>query len=134
TADIARIHDIEWFAEVPRSIWRQTAIGLVLMSVTFGGFGTWALTAPLAAAVVAQGSFVATGQNKIIQHLEGGIIKDILVEEGDIVDAGQPLVLLDETAALVNQRQIMLRRGRLEGIVARLTAEAQGAEGIRFPA
>jgi len=133
TSDAARIHDLEWFAEVPRSIWRQTAAGLLLMSATFGGFGTWALTAPLAAAVVAQGSFVATGQNKIVQHLEGGIIKDILVDEGDRVVAGQPLILLDETAALVNQRQLVLRRARLEGIVARLTAEARGAASITFP-
>jgi HlyD family secretion protein len=133
TTDAARIHDLEWFAEVPRSIWRQTLGGLLLMGVTFGGFGTWALTAPLAAAVVAQGSFVATGQNKIVQHLEGGIIKDILVDEGDRVVAGQPLILLDETAALVNQRQLVLRRARLEGIVARLTAEARGAASITFP-
>jgi len=133
TTDAARINDLEWFAEVPRSIWRQTLGGLLLMGVTFGGFGTWALTAPLAAAVVAQGSFVATGQNKIVQHLEGGIIKDILVDEGDRVVAGQPLILLDETAALVNQRQLVLRRARLEGIVARLTAEARGAASITFP-
>src|SRR5882762_5825475 len=44
-----------------------------------GGFGYWAATAPLSAAVIAQGSFVATGNNKIIQHLEGGIIKDLMV-------------------------------------------------------
>ena len=53
--------------------------------MTFGGFGTWAFTAPLAAAIIAQGSFVATGQNKIVQHLEGGIIKELLVSEGDTV-------------------------------------------------
>jgi hypothetical protein len=65
-SDIAKVHDIEWFAEVPRSIWKQTLIGLLLMAVFFGGFGTWTLTAPLAAAVIAQGSFVATGRNKIV--------------------------------------------------------------------
>ena len=94
----------------------------------FGGFGTWAFTAPLAAAVIAQGSFVATGQNKIVQHLEGGIIKEILVSEGDHVQLNQPLVLLDETAAQANERQLFLRQARLEAIVARLTAEAEGAE------
>ena len=48
------------------------------------------MTAPLAAAVIAQGSFVATGRNKVVQHLEGGIIKELLVEEGDQVELGQP--------------------------------------------
>ena len=60
-----------WYQDVPRSIGKQAAVGLLLMLVTFGGFGAWAMMAPLAAAVIAQGSFVATGQNKIVQHLEG---------------------------------------------------------------
>ena len=55
----------------------------------FGAFGVWGAVAPLAAAVIAQGSFVATGQNKIVQHLEGGIIKEMLVNEGDYRQ-GQP--------------------------------------------
>ena len=78
-----KLMDQEWYSGVPRSIRKQTVAGLVLIGVSFGGFGTWAMTAPLAAAVIAQGSFVATGQNKIVQHLEGGIIKELLVDEGD---------------------------------------------------
>lgn len=132
-SDIAKVHDLEWYSEVPRSIWKQTTIGLVLVAITFGGFGTWALTAPLAAAVIAQGSFVATGQNKIVQHLEGGIIKELLVNEGDHVQLGQPLVRLDETAAQTNERQLFLRQVRLEAIVARLTAEVNRAARIEFP-
>ncbi|MBP2237492.1 HlyD family secretion protein [Sinorhizobium kostiense] len=131
--DTVKVHDLEWYAEVPRAIWRQTLAGLVLLAVTFGGFGVWAFTAPLAAAVIAQGSFVATGQNKIIQHLEGGIIEEILVSEGDHVEADQPLVRLDETAALANERQLFLRRARLEAIVARLMAQIQGLDAIALP-
>src|SRR5690606_13659748 len=93
------------------------------MILCFGGFGVWAGFAPLAAAVIAQGSFVATGQNKIVQHLEGGVIKEILVSEGDHVTEGQPLVQLDETSALANERQFFLRRARLDAIVARLNAQ-----------
>jgi HlyD family type I secretion membrane fusion protein len=93
----------------------------------------WAFTAPLAAAVVAQGSFVATGQNKIIQHLEGGIIDKIFVEEGDHVEEGDPIVRLDETAARANERQLILRRARLEAINARLLAEYNGDEKVNFP-
>ncbi|MET3518249.1 MULTISPECIES: HlyD family type I secretion periplasmic adaptor subunit [unclassified Mesorhizobium] len=134
TTDIAKVHDIEWYSEVPRSIWKQTAVGLLLITVAFGGFGTWASTAPLASAVIAQGSFVATGQNKIVQHLEGGIIKEILVSEGDHVSLDQPLIKLDETAAQTNERQLFLRKARLEAISARLNAEVQGSPSIQFPA
>lgn len=115
----------DWFAEVPRAIGKQTVVGLVLIAICFGGFGTWAATAPLAAAVIAQGSFVATGRNKIIQHLEGGVISEILVKEGDRVAEGQALVRLDETAAKAKSRELFLRKMRLEAIAARLTAQSQ---------
>ncbi|CAN7536694.1 HlyD family type I secretion periplasmic adaptor subunit [Mesorhizobium sp. LjNodule214] len=133
TTEIAKVHDMQWYSEVPRSIWKQTVVGVLLISVAFGGFGTWAFTAPLASAIVAQGSFVATGQNKVIQHLEGGIIKEILVSEGDHVSLDQPLVRLDETAAQTNERQLFLRKARLEAIAARLNAEVQGSARIQFP-
>lgn len=122
-----------WYQEVPRSIGKQTVFGLLLMLSTFGGFGAWAMLAPLAAAVIAQGSFVATGQNKIVQHLEGGIIADILVNEGDTVSQGQPLLTLDRTLALATTRELSLRRIRLEATQARLMAEQQHLEQLVFP-
>ena len=127
-------NSIEWYADVPRSIRKHTIIGLVLVFGCFGAFGVWGAVAPLAAAVITQGSFVATGQNKIGQHLEGGIIKEILVSEGDHVTLDQPLVKLDETAAQTNERQLFLRKARLEAIAARLNAEVQGSARIQFPA
>lgn len=125
--------DHDCYADVPRSIRRHAAFGLLLLLVSFGGFGAWAFLAPLAAAVIAQGSFVATGQNNTVQHLEGGIIKDIMVAEGDNVRVGQPLIKLDETAAMANERQLMLRLARLEAINARLAAEQQLSEELVFP-
>ncbi|WP_029619391.1 HlyD family type I secretion periplasmic adaptor subunit [Pseudorhizobium marinum] len=125
--------NIDWFAEVPRAIGKQTVVGLVLIAVCFGGFGTWAATAPLAAAVIAQGSFVATGRNKIIQHLEGGVISEILVKEGDRVEQGQALVRLDETAARAKSRELFLRQMRLEAIAARLTAQSQELARYQAP-
>jgi HlyD family type I secretion membrane fusion protein len=131
--DTPRLHDIEWYSEVPRSIWKQTLAGLVLAGFAFGGFGTWAATAPLAAAVIAQGSFVATGRNKIVQHFEGGIIKELIVKEGDEVIRNQPVVRLDETAALSRKREIFLRRVRLEVTAARLAAQSENAESMTIP-
>ncbi|QKV19178.1 HlyD family type I secretion periplasmic adaptor subunit [Oricola thermophila] len=125
--------DQEWFAEVPRSIRGHVILGIILIVLFFGGFGAWAATAPLAAAVISQGSFVATGNNKIVQHLEGGIIEEILVSEGEKVEKGQPLIRLDETAAFTRERQVFLRRARLEAVVARLRAEQEGAEEVVFP-
>ena len=132
-ADVAKLHDIEWYSDVPRSIWKQTVAGGVLALFAFGGFGTWAATAPLAAAVIAQGSFMATGRNKIVQHFEGGIIRELVVSEGDEVVKDQPLVRLDETAALSRKREIFLRRVRLEVMAARLAAQSENAETMTTP-
>ncbi len=131
---IAKVHDTEWYSEVPRSIRGHVMAGLLIAAVTFGGFGTWAATAPLAAAVIAQGSFVATGENKIVQHLEGGIIEEILVNEGDHVKKGDPLFRLDGTAAQVQERQLFLRQARLEAIVTRLKAQIDGHTELVLPA
>ncbi|MBB4569536.1 HlyD family type I secretion periplasmic adaptor subunit [Rhizobium leucaenae] len=124
---------IEWYSEVPRSIRLYSVSGLAILFASFGGFGYWAATAPIASAVIAQGSFVATGNNKIIQHLEGGIIKELMVSEGQVVQEGDILLTLDPTAALANDRALKLRRLRLETVVARLRAEAQGNEEFKIP-
>ncbi|WEX77129.1 HlyD family type I secretion periplasmic adaptor subunit [Sinorhizobium numidicum] len=127
-------HDtVEWYADVPRSIRLHCFAGLALIAVSFGGFGYWAFAAPLAAAVIAQGSFVANGNNKIVQHLEGGIIEELLVTEGEKVQAGDVLVKLDQTAARANERMLNLKRLRLEAVVARLRAEALGSDTFKMP-
>src|SRR5690606_5913924 len=132
--DLTQISANEWYADVPRSIRKQTMAGFVLLAVCFGGFGIWAFSAPLAAAVITQGRFVATGQNKIVQHYEGGIIQHILAREGDQVTVDQPLIKLDETAARARQRQLFLRRMRLETMAERLTAQISDKEEFVLPA
>ncbi len=129
----AEVGQLEWYSEVPRSIRMYSVTGLAVLFAAFGGFGYWAGTAPLASAIIAQGSFVATGNNKTIQHLEGGIIKEMMVSEGDVVKEGDVLVVLDKTAALSNQKMINLKRLRLETIVSRLRAEAQGEKTFKVP-
>ena len=78
-----------WYRDVPRSTRLPTVIGFAVLFLGLAGFGAWAAIAPLASAVVTSGYFVAIGQNKQIQHLEGGIIRELLVKEGDVVDANQ---------------------------------------------
>lgn len=122
----------QWYENVPRSITRHAIFGLTLMVLAFGGFSAWAFRAPLAAAVIAQGSFVATGRNKIIQHLEGGIIEEILIREGDTVREGDILLRLDETAALATKRELAIRQARLEATATRLLAEYEIRDSLIF--
>lgn len=130
-ADIT-VHDADWYATVPRSIRTHAFLGLALMGLAFGGFGIWSFTAPLAAAVIAQGSFVATGRNQIVQHLEGGIIETIYVREGDHVRAGDSILSLDQTSAETTERELYLREMRLQAVSERLLAEYREAEDLVF--
>ncbi|WP_282096421.1 HlyD family type I secretion periplasmic adaptor subunit [Epibacterium ulvae] len=123
----------EWYSELPRQVSRIGMFGIILMLSCLGGFGYWAFSAPLAAAVVSQGSFVATGRNKILQHFEGGIIDQILVSEGDFVKAGDRLVTLDTTAAETHLKELNMRGARLEAMISRFRAEYFGYETLEFP-
>ncbi len=122
-----------WQRHVPEGIRRPTLIGLAILATWIVGFALWAAMAPLDGAVVASGSFVATGQNKQVQHLEGGIIRDMLVREGDLVQAGQTLVRLDDTPARSKLRRLVLREYRLLVMQARLEAQIDLKEDFRCP-
>jgi HlyD family type I secretion membrane fusion protein len=122
-----------WYDSLPRSTKFPTIGGILILAVSLMGFGVWGNTAPIAGAVVASGVFVATGQNKIIQHLEGGVIREIYVREGDVVEPGQVLLDLDDTAARAELQRLFLRRVRLSSIDARLQAEMREEPEIRWP-
>ncbi|HWK32637.1 MAG TPA: HlyD family type I secretion periplasmic adaptor subunit [Hyphomicrobium sp.] len=123
-----------WQQHVPDGIRWPTVLGLAILGAWVFGFGAWAALAPLDGAVVASGSFVANGQNKQVQHLEGGIIRDMLVREGDLVEAGQSLVRLDDVSARAKLRRLVLREYRLLTMQARLEAQVNGAEDFALPA
>ncbi len=122
-----------WYDSLPRSTKLPTAGGILIMAVGLMGFGVWGNLAPIAGAVVASGVFVATGQNKIVQHLEGGVIREIYVREGDVVEPGQVLVDLDDTAARAELQRLFLRRVRLSAIDARLQTEMREEPEIQWP-
>jgi HlyD family type I secretion membrane fusion protein len=123
----------EWYKEVPRSARWPIIAGTIVLLIWGLGFGTWAALAPLEGAVVASGSFVATGQNKQVQHLEGGIIREILIKEGDLVEPNQLLLRLDETAVKSKLRRLVLRQFRLSAIEARLDAEIHSNASLQLP-
>lgn len=122
----------EWFSGVPRSALGTTLAGYLMLLVGMVSFGAWAARAPIDGAIVAAGVFVATGQNKVIQHLEGGIIRKILVREGEVVDEGQSLVVLDDTAVHAELRRLRLREYQLLAQEARLRTEEQLIDELEF--
>ena len=124
--------DVTWYDTLPRSTKWPTISGIAVSTLMLMGFGVWGNVAPIAGAVVASGVFVATGQNKIVQHLEGGVIRDIYIKEGDVVEEGQALLDLDETGPRAELRRLELKSNRLTAIDTRLQAEMREAQEIRF--
>src|SRR6185312_15373237 len=122
-----------WAQKVPTSAAWPKRVGFALLALWCGGFGAWATFAPLDGAVVASGTFVATGQNKLVQHLEGGIIRELLVGEGDEVERGQVLAKIDDTAAKAKLRRLTLKKYRLTIMQARLEAEMKGETAFAMP-
>jgi multidrug efflux pump subunit AcrA (membrane-fusion protein) len=78
---------------------RPIVIGVAVAGVFLGGFGIWAAVAPLSSAAVSMGEVRVESHRKTVQHMEGGIIREILVHEGETVQAGQLLVRFDDTQA-----------------------------------
>jgi HlyD family secretion protein len=124
----------QWWKGIPLSAKWPTIVGLGIVLIWGGSFAVWAGLAPLNGAVVASGTFVATGQNKLVQHFEGGIIRDLRVKDGDLVEANQILVRMDETAAKAKLRRLVLRHYRLLSMQARLQVEMNAAETLQMPA
>jgi HlyD family type I secretion membrane fusion protein len=88
--------------------------GWVIVVLFFGVFGAWAITAPLNGAVVANGFVKVEGNRKSIQHLDGGIVKELRVKDSDKVNAGDTLIVLDDSQAraeyeVLNQQFLVLR-------------------------
>jgi membrane fusion protein, type I secretion system len=108
---------------------RPAAIaGWSIIAIFFGCFGAWAMTAPLNGAVVANAVVKVEGNRKSVQHLDGGIIKELRVKEGDRVAADDILIVLDDTQAraeldVLSQQYLVLRatEERLRTELARQT-------------
>lgn len=108
--------------------------GWWLLTVGFGGFLAWAVTAPLDGGVSASGMVVVTGNRKAVQAVSGGKVRAILAKDGDVVSAGQVLVQLDDTQS---RSQLDVVKGQwLAGMAAeaRLKAERTGRSSLEFPA
>ncbi|WP_374440999.1 HlyD family type I secretion periplasmic adaptor subunit [Stella sp.] len=108
-------------------------VALVAVLVSFGGFGGWAAVAELDSAAVAPGTVRVESHRKTVQLLEPGIIKRILVREGDQVRAGQLLVEMDETQARASHAIVQSQHRLAQARLARLQAELADAEEMPVP-
>ncbi|TYC53125.1 HlyD family type I secretion periplasmic adaptor subunit [Rhodobacterales bacterium] len=103
------------------------------VTIGIGGFMLWGFTADLDSAAVATGKVIVDSKRKTISHLEGGILKRLLVQEGDLVKAGQPLVELDDTRARAELAQLRGKRISLMARLARLRAERDMKDTVSMP-
>ncbi|MEL7130524.1 MAG: hypothetical protein AAGK23_13355, partial [Pseudomonadota bacterium] len=99
-----------------------------------GGFVAWAGFVPLEEGVAASGTVVVENDRQVVQHLEGGIIQTISVQEGERVEAGETLLVLQETASLASRDQVSQRIAAHQATVQRLTALQQGLTRPDFSA
>lgn len=113
---------------------RPLVIGATTIAFFFGGLGGWAAVAPLASAAIASGVVIPDGSRRTVQHLEGGIVRAIRVQDGSRVTAGQVLVELDDTQARAQYEQLLGRSRFLKAAQVRLAAEQTDALGVAFPA
>lgn len=108
-------------------------IALAAVLLSFGGFGGWAAVAELDSAAVAQGSVKVESNRKTVQLLEPGIIRRILVREGEHVTAGQLLVEMDETQARASHAIVLGQHRLAQARLARLQAELTDADEMAVP-
>jgi len=115
-----------WSAHAPLTL------GFLAILILLGGFGTWSVVANISGAVIANGQIEVEQNRQVVQHPDGGVISEILVQEGDLVDTGDILLRLDannlasELVVIEGQLfEIIARRGRLE-------AERDGTKDITY--
>lgn len=108
--------------------------GLLVMTLTFGGLGAWAALAPLEGAIIAPGVVKVNGTRKTLQHLEGGLVRQVHVRDGDTVRAGDVLVTLADERASAGLDLLAQQLDQESARVARLSAQRDLAVRIEFPA
>ena len=115
-------------------ILRSTTIwaGMLVCIFMMGGFLAWASLAPLAEGVIVYGNISVEHDRKVVQHLEGGIVQRVLVEEGGTVEKGDPLIVLADLAVTANRDQVALEMLNAHATTRRLEALLEGHPTVEF--
>ena len=116
-----------------KSLRRHVMLAGTLAALLVGGVGGWAATSSLASAVITSGTVVVDSNVKKVQHPSGGIVGELLVRNGDKVEAGQVLLRLDQTLTMANLKIIKATLAQLYVRRARLEAERDGLADFEVP-
>ncbi len=116
-----------------QEIKKYQRLGLFFLLLLVGGIGGWAAFASLQGAVIASAQITVKSNLKRVQHLEGGIVSEILVKDGDKVEAGQTVLRLDTTKDLANLASLDANLNEQLARKARLSAERDKKQTITFP-
>lgn len=108
-------------------------LGWAVIAIAFGGLALWSALAPLSSAAIAPGTVVVDSNRKEIAHLDGGVVREILVRDGDRVRSGQVLVRFDATQARARLNLLQGRHDADRAYEARLLAERDHLTAIAFP-
>lgn len=108
-------------------------LGILFLLFGFGGFVYWASTAPLDEGIPAPGVISVESKRKTVAHLTGGIVKEILVREAQLVEEGTPLIRLDDTTTRANYESTLQTFFAMKAAESRLIAEQIGAGRVSFP-
>lgn len=111
---------------------RPLILGFIALLILVGGFGTWSVASKLSGAVIAEGQVQIEQNRKVVQHLDGGVVTEILIDEGDTVEAGDVLIRLD-AGQLASQLTII--EGQYFELLARqarFEAERDGSDTLSF--
>jgi len=117
----------------PLGIRLQLVVGIGVLVGFFGILGGWAGLAKLESAAIASGLVIVESKRKTVQHLEGGIVRQIFVRDGDEVTVNQVIVQLDQTQTRATMELLLDRLRSAQALEARLVAERDGLPAVYFP-
>lgn len=112
---------------------RAVRNGVLVFAFGFVGFLLWAFLAPLGQGIPAAGVVKNASEQKAISHMQGGVVKDIFVKEGDKVKKGDVLLSLDETVAKANHGALVTQLDGFKAEAARLMAERGNLAVVKYP-
>ncbi|MEX3014748.1 HlyD family type I secretion periplasmic adaptor subunit [Gymnodinialimonas hymeniacidonis] len=115
------------------SVARPMWIGVLGIVTLVAGFGSWSVMTTLSGAIIAPGQIVVERNLQTIQHPDGGRVTELLVEEGDRVDASDVLMRLDASAMLTERNVALANLAEIQARRARLAAEHNGFPEVLFP-
>jgi HlyD family type I secretion membrane fusion protein len=110
----------------------RAGTGIILTLVVF--LGAWAVLSPLDSAAITFGVVGPEGSRRVVQHIDGGVVRAILVKEGDLVSAGQKLIELDPLQARAALEIQTTAVDTYSALISRLEAESAGSAEIAYPA